>query len=67
MQTLFTQLDPVAHGVHADVHRLLFESEAQVLSEHMWNPVLQAGTHDVPLQVTVPFVGAVQVVHDQGE
>jgi hypothetical protein len=64
VQTLFTQLDPAPHGVHADVHRLLLVSEAHVLSEHMWKPVLQADTQDVPLQLTVPFAGAVQVVHD---
>jgi hypothetical protein len=64
VQTLFTQVEPVAHGVHAEVQRVLLESDAHVLSEHMWKPVLQAETHDVPLQLTVPFAGAVHVVHD---
>lgn len=61
---MFTQLDPAPHGVHADVHRLLFVSDAHVLSEQRWKPVLQAETQDVPLQLTLPFVGAAQVVHD---
>jgi hypothetical protein len=34
---------------------------AQVLSGHRWKPVSQAGTQAVPLQVTLPFVGGVQV------
>ena len=38
-------------------------SETQVVP-HMWKPVLQAGTQAVPLQVTVPFAGGVQVAHD---
>jgi hypothetical protein len=56
-----TQVDPAAHGVHAAVHRVLLVSLAQVLSGQMWKLVLQAGTQDVPSQVTVPFVGGVQV------
>jgi hypothetical protein len=38
-------------------------SETQVVP-HMWKPALQRGTQVVPLQVTVPFAGAVQVAHD---
>ena len=37
---------------------------ATQLVPHMWKPVLQAGTQAVPLQVTVPFAGGVQVAHD---
>ena len=64
MQTLLTQVDPVAHGVHADVHCALFVSEAQLPFGHMWKSALQAGTQAVPLQLTIPFTGGVQVRHD---
>ena len=30
---------------------------------HRWKVALHAGTQAVPLQLTVPLVGAVQVVH----
>ena len=52
--------------MHADVHcaPVVFVSAAQVPSGHRWKPALHAGTHAVPLQSTVPFAGAVQVVHD---
>lgn len=64
VQTLLTQADPAPHGVHADVHCVLLVSEAQVPLAQMWKPVLQAGTQAVPLQLTVPFTGGVQVRHD---
>jgi len=64
VQTLLTQADPAAHGVHADVHCVLLVSEAQVPPGQMWKLVLQAGTQAVPLQLTVPFTGGVQVRHD---
>ena len=57
------------HCVHAAVHLapVVFVSGAHVAVAplpHRWKPVLQAGTQAVPLQVTVPFAGAVQVAHD---
>jgi hypothetical protein len=62
-QTLSTQVAPPVQAEHADVQRALSESEAQVLSPQRWKPVLHAGTHDVPLQVTVPLVGTGHTVH----
>ena len=62
MQTLLTQVDPGPHGVHAEVHRALLASLAQLLSGHRWKLASQAGTQAVPSQVTLPLVGAVQVV-----
>ncbi len=59
-----TQADPVAHGVQVDVHCALFELDAQLPFGQTWKSVLQAGTQAVPLQVTVPFAGGVQVRHD---
>jgi hypothetical protein len=38
---LFTQVDPAAQGVQADVHSALLLSAAQVLFGHMWNVGLQ--------------------------
>jgi hypothetical protein len=64
VQTLLTQLEPVAHAMQADVHRVLLVLDAQVLSGHRWKVALQAGTQFVPSQVTLPFVGAVHVAHD---
>jgi hypothetical protein len=62
---LFVQTLPVPHGVHADVQCALSLSAAHVPDAvHRWKPVLQAGTQVVPLQVTVPLVGATQVEHD---
>jgi hypothetical protein len=43
---------------------VVFVSGAQVALApvpHRWKPVLHAGTHVVPLQLTVPLAGAVQV------
>ncbi len=50
--------------MHATVHwaPVVLLSGAQVVP-HRWKPALQAGTQAVPLQVTVPFAGGVQVVH----
>ena len=63
MQTLPTQVSPWGHWMHAAVQRSpALLSDAQVLSEHRWNPLSHAGTHAVPSQVTVPFAGAAQVV-----
>jgi hypothetical protein len=59
---LSTHVAPPVHGVQAAVQRALSEFEAQVLSPQRWKPVLQAGTQDVPLQVTLPFAGTGQVV-----
>ena len=46
---------------------VVFVFAAQVPSSgplvHRWKVALQAGTQFVPLQLTVPLVGAVQVVH----
>jgi hypothetical protein len=69
VQTLLTQTEPVAHCVQAAVQfaPVVFVSGAHVpgLVPHRWEPAGHAGTHDVPLHVTVPpFVGATQVVHD---
>jgi len=66
VQTLLTQTDPVAHCVQVapQFAPVVFVSGAQVLFGHRWNVALHAGTHEVPLQVTVPFAGCVQVVHD---
>jgi hypothetical protein len=64
VQTLLTQVDPAAHGVHADVHCVLLVSAAQLPFGQMWKSVLQAGTQAVPLQLTVPLTGGVQVKHD---
>jgi len=52
--------------MHAEVQfaPVVFVSAAQVLFGHRWKLVLHAGTQDVPLQLTVPFAGCVQVVHD---
>jgi len=52
--------------VHADVHSapVVFVSAAQLPFGQMWKLVLQAGTQAVPLQLTVPFTGGVQVRHD---
>ena len=60
---------PPGTGVHAAVHwaPVVLLSGAQVAVvpvPHRWKPVLQARTQAVPLHVTVPFVGAVQVRHD---
>jgi hypothetical protein len=51
------------HWMHAAVQLapVAFVLAAQVLFGQRWKLVLQAGTHAVPLQVTVPFVGAVHV------
>ena len=64
-QTLFVQTCCPGHWVHAAVQLapVVFVSGAQVVP-HRWNPALHAGTQAVPLQVTVPFAGAVQVVHE---
>lgn len=64
-QTLFVQTCCPGHWVHAAVQfaPVVFVSGAQVVP-HRWKPALQAGTQDVPLQLTVPFAGAVQVAHD---
>ena len=57
------------HCVHAFVQAapVVFVFAAQVPSSgplvHRWKVALQAGTQFVPLQLTVPLVGAVQVVH----
>ena len=66
MQTLLTQSKPAPHCVHAAVHSapVVFVSAAQLPFGHMWKSGLQAGTQAVPLQLTVPFTGAVQVAHD---
>jgi hypothetical protein len=62
---LSTQSWPAGHCVHDAPHRapVVLLLVAQVLSGQMWKPVLQEGTQEVPLQSTVPFVGAVQGVH----
>jgi hypothetical protein len=63
VHTLLTQVSPVGHVMQADVQRVpALSSGAQLLSGHRWKSALHAGTHDVPLQLTVPFAGAVQVV-----
>ena len=51
------------HCVHAAVQLapVVFVLAAHVLFGQRWKFVLHAGTHAVPLQVTVPFVGAVHV------
>jgi hypothetical protein len=65
VQTLLTQVSPVGHVMQAAVQRVpALWSGAHVLSEHRWKLVLQAGTHEVPSQVTVPFAGTGHVVHD---
>jgi hypothetical protein len=66
-QTLFTQSSPAPHWMQAAVQfaPVVLLSGAQVpvaAGPHRWKPVLQARTQDVPLQLTVPFAGAVQVV-----
>ena len=43
---------------------VVFVSAAQLPFGQMWKSVLQAGTQAVPLQLTVPFTGGVQVRHD---
>ena len=55
---------PVGHCVQAAVHMapVVLLSETQLVP-HMWKPALQAGTQAVPLHVTVPFAGGVQVAH----
>ena len=61
-----TQTLPTGHCVHAAVHwaPVVLVSGAQVVP-HRWKPVLQAVTHAVPLQLTVPFRGGVgQTAHD---
>ena len=63
-----TQSWPAGHCVHAAVHwaPVVLLSAAQVAVApvpHRWKPVLHAGTQAVPLQVTVPFAGAVHVAH----
>ena len=42
VQTLLTQVWPVAHGVQAEVHSAAFVSEAQLPFGHMWKVALQA-------------------------
>jgi hypothetical protein len=71
VHALFVQTLPVAHWVQAapapQFAPVVLLSGAQVAVApvpHRWKPVLHAGTQFVPLQVTVPLVGAVQVVHD---
>ena len=69
VQTLFVHTCVPGHCVHAAVHLapVALVSGAHVAAAplpHRWKPVLQAGTQAVPLQVTVPFAGAVQVAHD---
>ena len=51
--------------MHAAVHKapVVLLSGTQLVP-HMWKPALQEGTQAVPLQVTMPFAGAVQVRHD---
>ncbi len=65
VQTLFVHTCAPGHWVHAAVQLapVVFVSGAQVFP-HRWKPALQAETQAVPLQVTVPFAGAVQVVHE---
>jgi hypothetical protein len=64
-QTLFVHTWVAGHWVHAAVQfaPVVFVSGAHVVP-HRWNPALHAGTQAVPLQVTVPFAGGVQVVHE---
>lgn len=68
VQTLLTQVDPAAHWMQAAVQLAPLElSGAQVpvaAAPHRWKPVLHARTHEFPLQLTVPFAGAVQVAHE---
>jgi hypothetical protein len=65
VQTLFVHTWAPGHCTHAAVQfaPVVFVSGAHVLP-HRWKPALQAGTQAVPLQVTVPFAGAVQVAHE---
>jgi hypothetical protein len=49
--------------MHAAVHCAVLLLATQV-APHRWKPALHAGTHAVPLHVTVPFAGARQLVHD---
>lgn len=57
-----TQTWVPGHAVHADVQCAVSLFAAQVpVAVQRWKFVLQAGTQDVPLQLTVPLVGAVQV------
>jgi hypothetical protein len=50
--------------MHAAVQLVPDESSGAQVVPHRWKPVLHAGTQEVPLQVTVPLAGAVQVVQD---
>lgn len=63
---MLMQTAPPVHWVQAEVHSapVVLVSAAQLLSGHRWKLVLQAWTQEVPSQVTVPFVGCVQVVQD---
>ncbi len=64
---MLTQVSPVGHWMHAAVHcaELVLATHVAVTPvPHRWNPALHAGTHAVPLHVTVPFVGAMQLPHD---
>jgi len=49
--------------MHAEVQLapVAFVFAAQVLFGQRWKLVLHAGTHAVPLQLTVPFAGGVHV------
>jgi hypothetical protein len=69
VQTLFVHTCAPGHCVQAAVQLapVVFVSGAQVAVAplpHRWKPALQARTQAVPLQLTVPFVGAVQVAHE---
>jgi len=68
VQTLSTQVEPDGHVMQAAVQlapvELLGAQVALAPVPHRWKLVLQAGTHEVPLQVTVPLAGAVQVAQE---
>ena len=68
MQTLLTQVEPDGQVMQAASQlvpdELLGAQVALAPVPHMWKLVLQAGTHEVPLQVTLPLAGATQVAQD---
>jgi hypothetical protein len=68
VQTFSTQVEPDAHVIHAAVQlapdELLGAQIALAPVPHRWKLALQAGTQEVPLQVTVPLAGATQVAQE---
>lgn len=68
MQTLSTQVEPVGQVMQAAVQlapgELLGAQVALAPVPHRWKLASQAGTHEVPLQVTLPLAGAAQVAQE---